>query len=72
MPLGEAIAEVFAEVFVHGILEGLYGLVRRSGALVRSMFLPKLTYRTALRGSWNRRVGVLVLLLLGVLVARLS
>ena len=68
MPLGEAIAEVF----VHGILEGLYGLVRRLGALVRSLFLPKLTYRTALRGSWNRRVGVLVLLLLGLLLARPS
>lgn len=72
MALGEAIAEFIAEMFVQGLLEGLYRLLHRLGALVRSLIIPKLTYSAALRGSWNRRVGALVLLLLGLVLAALS
>ncbi|MBK6626257.1 MAG: hypothetical protein IPJ87_17600 [Flavobacteriales bacterium] len=72
MPVGEAIAEFIAEVFAQGALEGLLGLVRRLGAWVRSLLIPKLTYRSALRGSWNRRVGALVLLLLVAAVALIT
>ncbi len=72
MPVGEAIAEFIAEVFAQGMFEGLLGLVRRLGAWVRSLLIPKLTYRSALRGSWNRRVGALVLLLIGLLLTSLS
>jgi hypothetical protein len=54
MPLGEAIAAFVAEVFAQGVLEGLLGPVRRLGAWVRSLCIPGLTYRGALRGSWNR------------------
>lgn len=71
MPIGEAIAEFIADVFAQGILEELPGLVRRLGAWVRSLLIPRLTYRSALRGSWNRRVGALVLLLIGLLLASL-
>lgn len=72
MPVGEAIAELIADVFAQGVLEGLLGLVRRLGAWVRSLLIPKLTYRSALRGSWNRRVGVLVLVLIGAVVALIT
>ncbi|HMQ76122.1 MAG TPA: hypothetical protein PKE21_09125 [Flavobacteriales bacterium] len=72
MPVGEAIAEFIAEVFAQEILEGLLGLVRRPGAWVRSLLIPKLIYRSALRGCWNRRVGVLVLLLIGAFVALIT
>ncbi|MEZ4757181.1 MAG: hypothetical protein R2817_10175 [Flavobacteriales bacterium] len=72
MPLGEAIAVFFSEVLFHGFLDGMSGLLRRLGALVLSLIVPKLTYSTALRGSWNRRVGALVLLLLGLVLAALS
>lgn len=72
MPVGEAIAEFIADVFAQGMIDGLLGLVRRLGAWVRSLLIPKLTYRTALRGSWNRRVGALVLLLVGLLLISLN
>jgi hypothetical protein len=72
MPLGEAIAEFVAEVFVQGVFEGLLGLVRRLGAWVRSLCIPGLTYRSALRGSWNRRVGALILVSIGLVLASLS
>lgn len=72
MPVGEAIAEFIADVFAQGVFEGLLGSVRRLGAWVRSLLIPKLTYRSALRGSWNRRVGALVLLLIGLLLTWLS
>ena len=72
MPVGEAIAEFIADVFAQGMLEGLISLVRRLGAWVRSLLIPKLTFRSALRGSWNGRVGALSLVLIGLLLASLS
>lgn len=72
MPLGEAIAELIGEVLAQGVLEGLFGLPRRLGALVRSLLIPRLTYGAALCGRWNRRVGIPVLLLTGLAVALVS
>jgi sugar phosphate permease len=72
MPLGEAIAEFVAEVFAQGFVDGLVGLVRRLGAAIRSLLIPGLTYRSALRGGWNRRVAMRVIaavVLLSVLLA---
>ncbi|MBL8010136.1 MAG: hypothetical protein JNJ64_05975 [Flavobacteriales bacterium] len=64
MPFGETLVELIVDAFANGVLEGLVGLLRRLGALVRSLLIPRLTYRSALRGSWNRRVGAVVLLLI--------
>lgn len=64
MPFGETLVELIVDAFANGVLEGLVGLLRRLGALVRSLLIPRLTYRSALRGSWNKRVGAVVLLLI--------
>lgn len=72
MPFGETLVELIVDVFANGVFEGLVGLLRRLGALVRSLLIPKLTYRSALRGSWNRRVGALVLLLIVAVVVLMS
>jgi hypothetical protein len=69
MPLGEAIMEVVAEVFAQGFLEGIVGLVRRLGALVKALIIRKLTYREALRRSGNVWVGLLTLGAFALLIA---
>lgn len=69
MPLGEVIAEFIGEVFAQGFLEGLASLLRRLGALVRSLVIPGLSYPAALRRSWNGLIGIVVLLLVGLAIA---
>jgi len=72
MPLGEAILEFVAEIFAQGFFEGIVGLVRRLGALVRSLVTPRLSYRAALRGSGNVVLGMLVLGAFALLIIVLS